>query len=236
MQELSAGLLLVVTLLATACGSGPQTATRVSSPTALLEKDASPGDKATADLEQYARLLEEGKPGREFLLLLTADDIKTYGKRSNLPAPLDASAILDDGQGTFTVENIVDVLFMHSNRVQLSLFIKGQPGITWAVPAAGEGKTAEKPAWKPEDGLRAVITVSVSLSEDGSAILARPRCTEVKLFRAPDHSLALSVLQRLDRYVSQRVLEIPLSLGEGYMKPATLVVTPNNLLVRFGQP
>lgn len=224
-----------IVLLSLSCSGGPELPHDIPAAIAALEQQQAVVGHALADLKEWSQLVEAGDAGKTFFLMMTAADVKTYSIRTHLPAPIPASAFAPGATGAFQVENVVDVLFRHSNQVQLALFVRGVEGSTWPKLATPSGDASDMKQWDPTEGLRADVTATLSLAEDGTAIGMTVSCTRIKLFGG-EAIEGQRVMASFDRYLAGLELRVPLTLGEGHFKPDLLSVTPNYLLVRFERP
>lgn len=225
-------LMLAMLIPAVACGPITQKdVDRVQAEVKWAKVELAAAEESLHPMQNHVKGLEEGALEGGYYLLLSPGDVKKYGKQAYVPYTFKANSIHKKLGGTFTTTNIVDVQMLHSNRLKFKLKLVGKD--IKVNYQGGEYKPhANKLKAALQKGMLLDLVVTLTLDEKSKEIVARARCTGVKLLAHNDELYRNNIRSAVNKALSKDKYKIAVP-GKGALAPRTLLITRNHVILLY---
>ena len=184
-----------------------------------------------APLESYVENMRQESLDSGYYLLVSAETIKTQAQEAFLPYSYDAGAVSEKMSGSFKTMKVVDVRLLHSNRVRVTLFVKGI-NIKLESEADVYKKHVERVEEALQNGMTIEVTATLGLSEDRTALVLRASCTEVTLHRHNETAYRTRIRAAIDSRLAEDSYRIELP-SKGELMPLSVFTTAEHVVLRY---
>jgi len=221
-------------LLACACGPAAITkdsVQRMKREVKYAKHDVYTAKKSVKPMKEYINALKKGGVTEGYYLMVSPSDIKKKGAKAFIPYSFPAKEIHKKISGKFITKKILGVEILSSNRIKLTLLLKGKnikihEKSSFVKPHIPKIKAAL------HKGVKVTLHISMNISTKNSDIVARVRCKKVVLLKHNKDNYRNYLKKAINAKMKNKKYRLPLP-NKGSMSPVALFTTAHHVIVQY---